>query len=620
MHVGEWEVSQSRMRSVLNWAVLIFAVIGWNSNASGQELIPAGSTWKYWDQGTLPASWSQADFDDSAWPSGPAQLGCGENDEITVMGRTESSHARTLCFFRHEFSMQAAEEADQILLRWLVDDGAVFYLNGQEIHRAYMPAGELSDETRARSGHYVRAENRWDQTWLPKHLLQPGRNTLAVAVYQINETSSDVSFDLRLSLDGPPAISRGPYLQMASQTSMTLRWRTPMPAQGWVRYGTDPKHLDLGHGYEGSRKNHTVTLNSLQPSTTYYYVVASGQQDLTPTQAPYFFTTAPEVDQPKPFRTFVFGDSGTASRKAAQVRDAVLQRHQKRPADFWLMLGDNAYNNGTDAQYQRAVFDFYPTLLSHLPLWSTRGNHETLPKVYYRIFDLPTKAETGGLASGTEAYYSFDWSNVHFICLDSQGTDRSADGAMVQWLEQDMAQTDQQWIVAFWHHPPYTKGTHDSDNVEDSGGRMSEMREQVLPTLEAGGVDLVLGGHSHTYERTYMIGGHYGLSTTFQPQMILDGGDGDPNGDGAYQQHAGGDAGTVYVVAGSSGSGYKPKAHHPAMFRSSGEMGAVALDFDAKQLQVTFIGRKGDTLDVFRLVREPDVGSATPPEVPNAPK
>ena len=117
-----------------------------------------------------------------------------------------------------------------------------------------------------------------------------------------------------------------------------------------------------------------------------------------------------------------------------------------------------------------------------------------------------------------------------------------------------------------------------------------------------------------------MIGGHYGLSTTFQPQMILDGGDGDPNGDGAYQQHAGGDAGTVYVVAGSSGSGYKPKAHHPAMFRSSGEMGAVALDFDAKQLQVTFIGRKGDTLDVFRLVREPDVGSATPPEVPNAPK
>ena len=255
---------------------------------------------------------------------------------------------------------------------------------------------------------------------------------MAVAVYQVSEKSSDISFDLRLSLDGPPLISRGPYLQMATQTSMTLRWRTPMPASGWVRYGTDPQELDRVAGHQANKVNHAITLTDLEASTTYYYVVADDQQALTPTETPHFFTTAPPAGASKPF-----GDSGTASRNAAQVRDAVWKHHQQRAADFWLMLGDNAYNNGTDAEYQRAVFDFYPTQLSHLPLWSTRCNHETRAKVYYRIFDLPTSAELGGLASGTEAYYSFNWCNVHFICLDSQGTDRSADGAMVQWLEQD---------------------------------------------------------------------------------------------------------------------------------------------------------------------------------------
>ena len=169
------EITQPRKRSVLNWAVLIFAFIGWNSAAISQELIPAGATWKYWDQGIPSADWLQPDFDDSTWPSGPAQLGCGENDESTVMGRTESSHARTLCYFRHQFNMQTAEASDQLLLRSLIDDGAVFYLNGDEIYRANMPTGELKDDTRARSGHYGRPENRWDQVWLPKSLLKSGR-------------------------------------------------------------------------------------------------------------------------------------------------------------------------------------------------------------------------------------------------------------------------------------------------------------------------------------------------------------------------------------------------------------------------------------------------------------
>jgi hypothetical protein len=600
--------------------VVILALLGTQSSLiQAQELIPPGSLWSYLDSGTPTANWTQPGFDDSAWPAGPAQLGCGETDENTVMGMGSGSYAKQLCYFRHTFDAQPTELDDELLLRWLVDDGAVFYLNGEEINRSRMAAGALTSETFALGEYYANAENRWLHTWVPKDKLRPGRNTLAVAVYQVNNVSSDLSFDLSLELDRPPLFSRKPYLQLATTTSMTLRWRTPFLSNYWLHYGTDPENLDQGVGHDLQSIDHQIGLQMLEPDTVYYYQIDVIGAAGTSKSEVRSFRTAPVSGSTDPFSVFVFGDSGTASRGAADVRDVIMKRHQTNPADFWLMLGDNAYHTGTDQQYQRAVFNFYPSLLRQLPLWSTRGNHETWPEVYYNIFAHPTQAEGGGLASGTEAYYSFNWGNVHFICLDSQGSNRLADGPMVQWLKQDMAQVEQDWIIAFWHHPPYTKGTHDSDNPKDSGGRMTQMREQVLPTLEAGGVDLVLSGHSHTYERTYMIGGHYGLSSEFTPQMKLDGGSGDPTADGPYQRHAGGQEGAVYCVAGSSGSTFKGSFDHPAMFKSLARMGALTLDFDGDQLDVNFLARNGDTLDVFRLVQSP-VGETTPSEVRNAPK
>ncbi len=78
------------------------------------------------------------------------------------------------------------------------------------------------------------------------------------------------------------------------------------------------------------------------------------------------------------------------------------------------MLGDNAYKDGTDSEYQQAVFNTYPSLLRQTPVWPTLGNHDGRSAdsffqtgVYYDIFSLPTNAEAGGSISGTEAYYSF---------------------------------------------------------------------------------------------------------------------------------------------------------------------------------------------------------------------
>ena len=110
----------------------------------------------------------------------------------------------------------------------------------------------------------------------------------------------------------------------------------------------------------------------------------------------------------------------------------------------------------------------YPEYLRTAPLWPALGNHDartassiTQSGVYYSIFTLPTRGQSGGVASGTEAYYAFDHANIHFVCLDSHDSDRSASGAMMQWLKADLANTTRDWIIAYFHHPTYTKGTHE---------------------------------------------------------------------------------------------------------------------------------------------------------------
>src|SRR5207249_1428430 len=253
----------------------------------------------------------------------------------------------------------------------------------------------------------------------------------------------------------------------------------------------------------------------------------------------------------------------------------------------------------TDSQYQAALFNTYPTMLQKSVLWPTLGNHDghsvdsgTQTGPYYDIFTLPRNAEAGGVASGTEAYYSFDYGNMHFIVLDSFDSDRSPGGAMMTWLETDLAATKQDWIIAFWHHPPYSKGSHDSDTETE----LIQMRQNALPILEQGGVDLVLAGHSHSYERSFLIDGHYGTSNTLVPSMILDSGDGQPTGTGAYQKSTEGPAphqGAVYTVAGSSGHTSSGSLNHPVMFISLSVLGSLVLDVEGNRLDATFLDFNG---------------------------
>ena len=398
-------------------------------------------------------------------------------------------------------------------------------------------------------------------------------------------------------------ITRGPYLQQGTPSSIVVRWRTSVATPSSVRYGTTPGNFTSTVNDPVSTTEHIVNVTGLQSLTRYYYEVGTGTAFFVG-DANDFFETAPATGTVLPTRIWVIGDSGTANASAAAVRNAYINFTGTRHTDVWLMLGDNAYNSGTDSEYQNAVFNMYPTILQNTTLWSTRGNHESDGggSTYYNIFTFPTSGQAGGVASGTEAYYSFEYGNIHFICLDSFGSSRSSTSPQANWLRSDLASVDRDWIIAFWHHPPYTKGSHNSDAEVE----LIEMRQNMLPILEDGGVDLVLCGHSHSYERSFLLDRHYGTSSTLTSAMILNNGSGREDGTGAYTKATAGIApheGAVYAVAGSSGQISGGTLNHPAMFISLNELGSMVLDVDGNRLDAKFLRENGTIRDYFTIIK-----------------
>jgi hypothetical protein len=586
-------------------------------------LVPSGSTWKYLANGSNQGTaWRAATFDDSAWLSGPAQFGYGDGDEATVVSYgPDPDNKYVTTYFRKTFNVPNPASFNSLNLSVLRDDGAVVFLNGVEVWRNNMPA-TWGYQTLA-SADAGTTESTFIAAAVDVNRLVSGQNVLAVEIHQNHPASSDISFDLRLvgSTNAPTTqLVRGPYLQMGTPTSLRVRWRTDLATDSRVRYGASPASLTNITDVAGNVTDHEVLLTGLAPATRYYYSVGSSTQVVAGGDPPHSFVTAPLVGTVQPTRVWILGDSGTANNDARAVRDAYLGFTGSTYTNLWLMLGDNAYTYGSDEDYQWAVFDMYPMMLRQSVLWPTIGNHDTaevpvappdLP--YFAMFSLPTAGEAGGVPSGTEKYYSFDYANIHFICLDSMVSDRSPTGPMLTWLQSDLQSTTQPWIIAFWHHPPYSKGSHDSDvDIE-----LIEMRQNALPILEAYGVDLVLSGHSHSYERSYLLDSHYGFSTSLISSMKKDAGDGRPAGTGAYQKTSPGTApheGAVYVVAGSSGLVQAGPMNHPAMFIGLTNLGSMVLDVNGNRLDAKFVRENGAVADSFTIIK----GAVTAPSALSA--
>ena len=572
-----------------------------------------GSVWKYYDLGDEPPKimgndYFDSNYDDSSWASGPAQLGYGDADEATVINDTANGTNLITAYFRLDFNVSNPGASPMYDADLIYDDGAVVYLNGVEIHRVNIstPNQNYSTFADANNGDNVLSSFQF----APSDLVA-GNNTMVVEVHQRTDDSSDISFDM--SVTTQPAIIRGPYIQKLTPTSAVVKWRTSYPAESVVKYGLSVNTAVNTQSDAILKTDHEVEITGLNSNRKYFYLLQDGTSTILPAATDLHFITAPPHGTVQPVTAWVLGDPGTGNNNARAVRDAYYNYIGTDHTDMMLFLGDNAYNDGTDAQYQGAMFEnMYEDMLKNTVAWSCLGNHDghtadsdSQTGNYYEIFDFPTNGEAGGVASGTEAYYSFDYANIHFIILDSHDTNRDVGGAMYKWAEMDIQNTTQEWIVAFWHHPVYTKGSHNSDNRSDSQGRMHDMRENFLPMLEQNGIDLVLSGHSHSYERSYFVNGHYGNSTTFDSNVHVVGpngyGDGQISGDGTYQKDLC-SLGSAYITTGSAGKiTGNGSLNHPVFHYSAKSLGSVVLEIDGSQMDIKFVRNTGAIDDFFSI-------------------
>ena len=197
----------SRRRAAV--AAILFLCVSFapTIRSAEQTLISAGAIWKYNDAGVdLGVAWRGVGYNDSAWLSGPAQLGYGDGGEATLLSfGPDGNNKHITAYLRHTFSVVDPNALTALTLRFVRDDGVVIYVNGNEVHRSNMPAGPIAFSTLAPVAISGADEETFQQVALSPSVLTAGNNVIAVELHQQSVTSTDIGFDLELSATGSTA-------------------------------------------------------------------------------------------------------------------------------------------------------------------------------------------------------------------------------------------------------------------------------------------------------------------------------------------------------------------------------------------------------------------------------
>ena len=379
-------------------------------------------------------------------------------------------------------------------------------------------------------------------------------------------------------------MTRGPYLQNVTDRSLTLVCRTDTSGSVTLRYG---RHAGPPWEFETSSPSgqvHVFALSGLRPETRYVYELTAGSTVLARGD-PYYFRTAPPEKSRAPFRFLAFGDSGTGS---TTQYDVSAQMAASVPApELVLGLGDLVYDSGAAGDFDPKLFKPNEKLFPRAALWPTLGNHDAGTSngaPFYEAFYLPTDSGAPGKPSNTERYYSFDHGMAHFVCIDSESSSMSSSSAMYQWASADIDDAKargKRWIFAFMHHPPYSRGTHSDDTA---------VRDNLVPMFEAKGVDMLLAGHSHVYERSFLAKDDAPIQNDADTYTKI----GTPNG-------------TIYLVSGCAGKTGSGSLDHQIMSTSYGNVaGFSAIDVTYDEIHGYFIQKDGRTTDVFTVRKAND--------------
>lgn len=322
----------------------------------------------------------------------------------------------------------------------------------------------------------------------------------------------------------PVSIVEGPMIQQARTDGVTVVWFTSReaPCELIVQTPEGPRSIES----RSAGRRHVAAVESLAPASRYAYSIRGEGNTLTP-DGTAFHTAKPPGEV---FSFIAFGDSGRATREQ-YILGAEMSR---QPVDFIVHTGDLIYPDGKRRDYQKKFFRPYRELLSRVAFWPTLGNHDVDKdhdgQPLLDVFELPHNGPPG---LAPERNYWFDYAGARFVAIDSNVKPEVLRDRIAPWVRQTLSAPGPRWKFAVFHHPPYTTAKHKPDQ---------SVQQFLAPVFEETGVDIVLSGHDHLYERTLPLRG------------------GQPADDGR---------GVVYVVSGAGGASLyklKPPAERPPIF------------------------------------------------------
>jgi predicted phosphodiesterase len=286
---------------------------------------------------------------------------------------------------------------------------------------------------------------------------------------------------------------RGPYLQSATPDSIVIAWETGEELDSVVEYGRTQAYGSSMRDGSLSRR-HAMTLSGLRAYTTYHYRVKVSDLAWSPDGT---LKTGAGPGQTS-FSFAVIGDTHSGVYEFPRRKRDIDDAHRRAvdivaslSPDFYLHLGDLVQDGGDLAAWDE-FFAIEQKLMKGLTMFPTLGNHERNHQYYFDLFYLP----------GNERWYSFDYGNAHFACLEVDGyADIRVDSVQYQWLESDLAETDQAWKFVFFHFPAYSSG--------GDYGSDPEVQAYLVPLFRRHGVDIVFNGHEHNYQRNMVDGVTY---------------------------------------------------------------------------------------------------------------
>ena len=276
----------------------------------------------------------------------------------------------------------------------------------------------------------------------------------------------------------------------------------------------------------------------------------------------HFVPTGAEETDEAEFNFVAAGDWGCGHEALHTL--SIMKRMEP---ELYLGLGDYSYQLSADCWLDivKSVSDSFKIAL---------GNHDTLNQKLQAYID-EFKLEN--------QYYSFNYHNVHFIALSTE-LNKNQEKEQLKFVKNDLLETkankNTDWIIVFFHKPFYS-----------SNSDITKMRKNYHPLFEDLGVDLVIQGHSHNYQRTYPL--LYNEARNSQP-IIAD----------KEQSQYEDPLGIIFVIAGTGGESLQPLHKEPFLASSYGGFGCMNVEVKNKSMTVEYYSDTNDIVDKFIITKK----------------